>query len=127
MMNSSLTMMLNNYLNHIREDYASTMFASGPRYEKTYTDEQKAWHKQMIENFNRTLRIEPGKKYLKVVSGGGSGTGSSVHSFIVATENDAKFKLGTILKANSWRTPARNFARGNVLEGDWKRIPWMGC
>lgn len=126
-MTPSMTMMIDKYLNHIREDYANTMFASGPRYDKTYNDEQKAWHKQMIENFNRTLRVEPGKKYLKIVSGGGSGTGCSVHSFIVATENDAKFQLGTILKANSWRTPARNFARGNVLNGEWKTIPWMGC
>lgn len=116
----SMTMMIDKYLNHIREDYAN-MFASGPR------DEQKARNKQMIENFNRTLRVEPGKKYLKIVSGGGSGLNCSVHSFIVATENDAKFQLGTILKANSWKTPARNFARGNVLNGEWKTIPWMGC
>jgi hypothetical protein len=52
-----------------------------------------------------------GKKYIKIVSEFGGAEG-----FIVNTSDDKTFRLGDMLKSASWSTPARNFARGNVLD-----------
>jgi hypothetical protein len=73
---------------------------------------------KMVKEFNEGISVEHGRKYIKIVSRG------SVWGFIVATEGD-KFPRGTILKAASWATPARNHARGNVLEGGYT-IQWTG-
>jgi hypothetical protein len=40
---------------------------------------------------------------------------------------DNKFKLGDILKSASWKAPARNFERGNVLTGDFVGIDCYGA
>lgn len=74
--------------------------------------------KQMVQEYNNGLRYEFGKKYVKVIDR------NSVHSFIMI-EDDGKFKRGDILKAASWRTPARNFARGNIF-GQYT-IRWTGA
>ena len=42
----------------------------------------------------------------------------SVWGFVVNVENDPKFKKGDILKAAGWATPARNQARGNLIDGN---------
>ena len=60
-----------------------------------------------------------GKKYIKVTSDGG------VVAFVVNTDKDLRFKLGDVLKPASWNAPARNSARGNVLEGGFP-IEWTG-
>jgi hypothetical protein len=74
----------------------------------------------MIVEFNAKLRVDEGNKYIKIVSNG------SVHSFIVK-EDGPKFKRGDILKAAGWAAPAKNFARGNLLIGDFKNISWTGA
>jgi len=94
------------FLDKSRVDYASWMKGDSPHI------------KQMIQEYNDGLRYEFGKKYVKVIHG------DSVHSFIVL-EDDGKFKRGDILKPASWRTPARNFARGNIF-GNYK-IRWTGA
>jgi hypothetical protein len=71
----------------------------------------------MIERFEKTLRVEEGKKYIKIVQGG------SVWGFIVK-DNGPQFKEGDILKAASWASPAKNAARGNVFNG--YSIAWTG-
>ena len=81
----------------------------GPEYSET--------NKDMIERFEKTLRVEEGKKYIKVVQNG------SVWGFIVKA-TDSKFKSGDILKAASWASPAKNAARGNVFDG--YSIAWTG-
>jgi hypothetical protein len=63
---------------------------------------------------------KPGRKYTRVV-----GDDHSVTAFIVTTSDDKKFKLGDILKPDSWLKPARNAARGNVLDGNYS-IAWTG-
>ena len=60
-----------------------------------------------------------GKKYIKVTSEGG------VTAFVVNTDKDSRFKLGDVMKAASWNAPARNSARGDVLEGGFP-IQWTG-
>ena len=57
-----------------------------------------------------------GKKYVKVV------TNESVCAFVVACTNDKKFQYGDILKPACWKTPARNFARGNIFDSVDKRF-----
>jgi len=76
------------------------------------------------EEWAAGIAFEKGSKFIKVTMP--SGGSHSAHSFIVIKEH-GKFKAGDILKAASWATPAKNFARGNVLEGDFARTRWAGC
>ena len=66
------------------------------------------------------IEFEPGSKYVKVVkiSSGGS---RSVHSFVEKA-------TGNIWKAASWKSPARNFVRGNVFDSAsyTNRLSWTG-
>jgi len=77
----------------------------------------------MNRDFCENLTIEEGRKYIKIVKGDGGGR--SVWGFIVATDNDNKFRKGDILKAASWNAPARNKPRGNILDGGYN-INWTG-
>ena len=50
----------------------------------------------------------------------------SVKGFIVKS-GDKKFREGDMLKAAGWAAPARNFARGNVLDGTgFNNARWTG-
>ena len=71
---------------------------------------------RMYYEFATTLSERTGSKYVKII------TGSSVWGFIVVSKNDAKFKYGDVLKAASWRAPARNFARGNVIDDSVEKL-----
>ena len=77
--------------------------------------------KNMIAEYEGDIRYQAGSKYIKVIQR------NSVHSFIVNTDKDKKFRKGDILKPASWAAPARNFARGNVLDGDFSCIRWTGA
>ena len=76
----------------------------------------------MVVHFNEGLEIVPGNKYIKVL------TNRSVHSFIVAVATP-KFKVGDILMAKSFKAPATNFARGNILDPnfDFTKVRWAGA
>ncbi len=74
---------------------------------------------EMVDEFNESLVVVEGSKYIKITKGG------SVWGFVVKDEGDKKFKKGDILKAASWATPARNAARGNILEGGYA-VAWTG-
>ena len=65
--------------------------------------------------------IRPGTKYVKILSS----NGGSAWGFVVNTDTDKKFKKGDILKCAGYKAPARNAARGNVLEGNYP-INWTG-
>ena len=65
--------------------------------------------------------IKEGKKYIKIVEKGGG-----VKAFVVGVDNDKKFKKGDILMAAGWNAPARNAARGNILDGGYA-INWTGA
>ena len=89
---------------------------------KVKDKEQAAWRDQREQAFNEGLGYKVGKKYIKITEQGGG----SVWGFVVNVENDPKFKKGDILKAAGWATPARNQARGNVIEGNFDWVQWTG-
>jgi len=68
------------------------------------------------------LGYKVGKKYIKITEM----NGGSVWGFVVNSDDDPKFKKGDILKAASWSAPAKNQARGNVIDGDFSWVRWTG-
>lgn len=74
---------------------------------------------EMVQDFQKSVRIDEGSKYIKIVKQG------SVWGFIVKTDKDKLFRKGDILKAAGFNAPARNKARGNILDGGYK-IQWTG-
>ena len=93
-------------LEAMREDYCrwSKAGLGGPSEIKT----------KMEEDFCEGLEVTEGSRYWKIIS---DKRGSrSVSGFIVKA-GDKKFREGDMLKAAGWAAPARNFARGNVLDG----------
>lgn len=111
MFDMQMEMALTNLKAEIVSNYESWQNLSG----KPRTEIQAS----MLDEFINGIRIEEGRKYIKVV------TGSSVWGFIVKGK-DAKFKPGDILMAAGWSAPARNKARGNVLTGDLTKVRWTG-
>ena len=97
---------LQNYMDYIKEDYFK-------------------WRKDMkSDNSIFEVSAAPGSKYIKIIiTSYGS---SSVHSFVCAKDTNF-FKKGDILKANSWKAPAVNFARGNIYDKKFDEIRWTGC
>ncbi len=90
---------------------------------------------EYCENLEKKLRMqfpdtqttfvyEAGRKYVKIINTH-NGNQMSSHSFVVIGDQ-GKFKHGDILKANSWKAPATNFARGNVLTGNYSTISPYG-
>ncbi len=108
-MNTEMTALIEN----IKEDYLNwtTRCAKGTLSEI---------NKTMIADFNEKITFKMGNKYIKVV------TNNTVWGFVVNTDNDKKFKMGDILKAAGWAAPARNFARGNILDGGYT-VGWTGA
>ena len=78
-------------------------------------------NKKMILEYKDNFTITYGKKYIKITEKGGG-----VKAFVVGVDNDKKFKKGDILKAAGYAAPARNFARGNILDGGYE-IRWTGA
>ena len=103
----------------MKEDYKkwSDLCADG--------DEHRAINTTMYENYCEGLEVTEGSRYWKITGTSGSGTSRSVKGFI-AKAGDKKFLEGDMLKAAGWASPARNFARGNVLEGDLHGARWTG-
>ena len=76
--------------------------------------------KKMCEEYENNFTITYGKKYIKITEKGGG-----VKAFVVGVDNDKVFKKGDILKPAGYNAPARNAARGNILEGGYP-INWTG-
>lgn len=106
---------LGNLIQAINADYAK--WSNTPR--KTEISRQVA--QQMYVDFVKGVRVEEGRKYIKVITGG------SVHCFIVKNDDPKKgLRAGDILKAASWAAPALNFTRGNVFDKSFSRVRWTG-
>jgi hypothetical protein len=93
-----------------------------------YADHLKAdytkWNRDLCDN-KFDVTFERGRKFIKVVK---TSWGSrSVHSFI-CIQPHGKFQFGDILKAAGWAAPAKNFARGNVLNpSSYANHKWTGA
>ena len=100
-----------NMMNGAKNDYINMSTSYGKK-------ELTGYSKEQVDNWDNMIRTEDGQKYIRVVRDRG------VFAFIVK-EDSGKFKKGDILKAAGYRAPARNSARGNVLEGNYA-IQWTG-
>ena len=100
-------------LEAMREDYKRwsdrcARHESSAHYSKIKTE--------MEENYCNGLEVQENRRYWKITGSNGGGSQVSVKGFIVKA-GDKKFREGDMLKAAGWAAPARNFARGNVLDG----------
>ena len=76
---------------------------------------------RMNKEFTEGWVVKEGTKYIKIMTN----SGGSAWGFVVNTDSDKKFKKGDLLKCAGWNKPARNAARGNVLNGGYN-INWTG-
>lgn len=77
--------------------------------------------------FNNNLGFrtgyDAGSKYVRIFhwyDDGSSMKQRSCHSFI-------DLNTGDIWKAASWKAPAKNFPRGNIINKEYGTIRWTGC
>ena len=70
------------------------------------------------------LEVTEDSRYWKIIS---DKRGSRSVCGFIAKAGDKKFREGDMLKAAGWAAPARNFARGNVLDGRGvNEVRWTG-
>lgn len=103
---------INTLLAEIKADFVRFATRNGKEQLSGYFAEK-------VANYDDILEVKYGKKYIKIISD------RSVWGFIVNTDDDKKFRKGDILKAAGWNAPARNAARGNVLDGGYC-VQWTG-
>ena len=111
---------LKEYKKKIGDDYEN--WTLGSRALLSADSIEKRIRRNGVVEFKNGIDHVCGSKYIKVTR---SDNQTSVHSFIVNIYDDKKFKYGDILKAASWKSQARNFARGNIFE-EYK-VKWTGA
>lgn len=102
---------IENLIENIKQDYLRWT-------SRDFTKELNEVNIKMIDEFNEGLTYQEGRKYIKILSN------RSVWGFIMK-EDDKKFKAGDILKAAGYNAPARNAARGNIIDGGYT-VQWTG-
>jgi len=107
---------MNDFLN----DYRNVLVNDFKRFFNGRYESNDPYVVNRIAEFENEIRFEEGRKFIKVISG------SSVHSFIVKNAFD-RFNEGDILKAASWAAPAKNFARGNIINRVYGSVSWAGA
>ena len=86
-----------------------------------YCDGSLGNNETMKKEFIDGWVVKKGSKYTKI----STRNGGCAWGFVVNTDTDKKFKKGDLLKCAGYSAPARNAARGNVLEGGFA-INWTG-
>ena len=110
----------------MREEIEKVLEAMRKDYIRWSGPERSKIKYEMIVNYCNGLMVEENRRYWKIISTNGSGTSKSVSGFIVKA-GDKKFREGDMLKAAGWAAPARNFSRGNVLDGSGvDNVRWTG-
>ena len=118
---------MTNLLSHMKEDYHKWSMMGRTVHQNTDDFIREIEIREEMEaEYGKGLHYEEHTKYIKVMSSSRGG-GLCVKCFVVNTENDKKFRFGDILKPAGWKGPARNFARGNILENDFRGVRWTGC
>ena len=108
-------------LEAMREDYKRWSDRCAAHESSAHYSSIKA---EMEEDYCNGLTVTEGSRYYKIVSD--KHGQRSVNGFIVKA-GDKKFREGDMLKAAGWAAPARNFARGNVLDGSGvNEVRWTG-
>ena len=104
-------------LDHMRNDYIGWSRSGGRDIsEQILSDSEK--------RYCEGLEVTEGSRYWKIISD--KRNSRSVCGFIVKA-GDKKFREGDMLKPAGWAAPARNFARGNVLDGTgFDNVRWTG-
>jgi len=100
-------------MEHMRDDYRG--------WSRLGEADENGIRARMSEEYADDLSYTTGSKYIKVTSK------NSVSAFVVNTTTDKKFSFGDILKPAGWAAPARNFARGNVLDRTFNHVRWTGA
>jgi len=103
-------------LEKIKTDYKASLF--NMPYEG---DEMPPHRLEMLAKFEAGLEVAEGSKYIKILSN------RAAWGFVVKGDTDKTFKQGTLLKANSWASPARNFGRANILDNSEYSVYWTGA
>lgn len=98
------------YIAHVRNDYKEWM-------ERCNSFQNIEIH---LREFDDSVKVSEGKKYIRIATRG------SVHCFVVK-QAEGKFRSGDVLKAAGWAAPAKNFARANLLDGNFMNIRWTGA
>ena len=101
------------------EDGIQNMIAAATHDYQGWMKPETEVRVKMNKDFAEGWVIKRGPKYTKILNK------NSCWGFVVNTDNDKKFKKGDLLKAAGYNAPARNAARGNVLEGGFT-IRWTG-
>ena len=106
-------------MEHMRDDYIEWSGRCARHDDASHSTSEI--RTRMEEEYADELSYTTGSKYIKVTSK------NSVSAFVVNTTTDKKFSYGDILKPAGWAAPARNFARGNVLDRTFNHVSWTGA